>query len=335
MKTLKSFILLTVVSIGLIWLTATAWEAYRFWTSPISTTQKQAPVVVEIAEKQSVQSWINQLAKQGLMPHPKWFAWLMRYEGLDKSLRVGEYRIDPRWTPSELIEHLKNDPPVQYHYTLIPGTTFKEMWQAVRTLPNLVKTHDLTPERLKEALAIKTSLEGQFLPETYAYQKWGDSDVKLFRRMHQAMRKTLQEAWESRDKTIPLKTPYQALILASIVEKETGVAAERPMIAGVFMNRLRKKMRLQSDPTVIYGMGEAYDGNIRKRDLREKTVYNTYRINGLPPTPICMPSKASIEAVCHPAKTSALYFVGTGAGKHVFSDTLKAHNRAVRRYQLK
>ncbi len=338
-RPLLSFIKISLVSLFVIWLSVTLWEVYRFATSPISTTPDVKPKIIEVTTSQTAKALAYDLAKKGLMPHPDWLSYWMRLKGMDSKLRTGEYRVEPQWTVSELIEHLLQDPPVQHQVTVVPGTTFKALWQKVRQLPNLHHEPDLTPEKLVAQLkligkssAIET-LEGQFLPETYAYVKWGDSDLRLLKRMHHGMQQFLAQQWPQREKGLPLKTPYQALILASIVEKETGKAPERPLIAGVFINRLKKRMRLQSDPTVIYGMGDRYDGNIRKKDLRTKTPYNTYRISGLPPTPICLPSKEAILAVLHPAKTKALYFVGKGNGEHQFSNTLKQHNRAVYLYQ--
>ena len=340
-RPIGSFIKLSLFSLLFIWLVVTAWEVYRFLTSPIGTHAKVQPTVIEISPNQTPKGLAAELAKKGLMPHPDWLVYWMRWQGLDRKLRFGEYRVNPQWTVSELMTHLLQDAPVQYEFTLVPGMTFKTLWQKIRQLPKLQHVPDLTPEKLAAQLKLignpKVSgaarLEGQFLPETYAYVKWGDSDLQLLKRMHQAMQQFLMQQWSQSAPNLPLKTPYEALILASIVEKETGKASERPLIAGVFINRLKKRMRLQSDPTVIYGMGDAYDGNIRKKDLRTKTAYNTYRMRGLPPTPICMPSKAAMLAVLHPAKTQALYFVGKGNGEHQFSNTLKQHNRAVYRYQ--
>ena len=176
--------------------------------------------------------------------------------------------------------------------------------------------------------------EGRFLPETYQFPR-GSTDLEFLRRAYLGMEQALAEAWERRAKDLPLDSPYEALILASIVEKETGLASERARIAGVFVRRLKRGMRLQTDPTVIYGLGEGFDGNLRRKDLRTDTAYNTYTRQGLPPTPICLPGLDAIEAVLHPDEGNSLYFVARGDGSHEFSDTLKAHNRAVRKYQLK
>ena len=221
-----------------------------------------------------------------------------------------------------------------YKITLVEGETYSqwldrfnkaEHWQRLPTEAELLKSWAVPHSRL----------DGLLLPETYHYAL-SDSVETILKRAYQAMTQTLESQWAKRQEKLPFKTPYEALILASIVEKESGVAHERPVIASVFINRLRKGMRLQTDPTVIYGMGDRYDGNIRRRDLRESTPYNTYIINGLPPTPIAMPSLESIHAVMHPADTAYLYFVATGRnGEHYFSKSLKEHNRAVRKYILK
>jgi len=340
-RPLLSFIKISVFSLFVIWLTVTLWEGYRFVTSPIGTSPQAKAVVIEIQPNQPAKALAYQLAEKGLMAHPEWLSLWMRFKGLDSQLRVGEYLVEPHWTLEQLFDHLLKGQPVQYAFTVVPGITFKQLWQQVQQLPNLQQDANFTPEKLAELLKLPIedsrtvwqTLEGQFLPETYAYVKWGDSAEKLFLRMHRALRQFLQQQWPNRQANLPLKTPEQALILASIVEKETGQAAERPLIAGVFVNRLNRRMRLQSDPTVIYGMGDQYDGNIRKKDLRTRTAYNTYRISGLPPTPICLASKAAILAVLHPSQTEALYFVGKGNGAHQFSNTLKEHNRAVYRYQ--
>jgi UPF0755 protein len=190
-----------------------------------------------------------------------------------------------------------------------------------------------TEAQLRATFALDHPLEGWFFPDTYRFTP-GSSDVDVLKRAHGAMKRRLAEAWAARDPDLPLRTPYEALILASIVEKETGQASERPIIASVFVNRLRSGMRLQTDPTVIYGMGESFDGNIRKRDLTADTPWNTYTRDGLPPTPIAMPGMGSLRAVMKPADTKFLYFVGKGDGTHEFSRSLEEHNRAVARYQL-
>jgi UPF0755 protein len=218
----------------------------------------------------------------------------------------------------------------------IEGTTLRQWLAQLAQEPKLRRT---LPAR--DDAAVRTLLglgeqssEGWLFPDTYRFAP-GISESELLKRAHAAMKRRLDAAWEAREPGLPLKTPYEALILASIVEKETGAAAERPLVASVFVNRIRKGMRLQTDPTVIYGIGERFDGNIRKRDLTTDTPWNTYTRDGLPPTPIAMPGAASLQAVSRPAASEFLYFVGKGDGTHQFSRTLEEHNRAVAKYQLK
>ncbi len=220
--------------------------------------------------------------------------------------------------------------------TIIEGSTFKELREQLNKDSTL--HHDSASmsdeEILKRIGATETVAEGLFFPDTYNYVK-GSSDLKVLRRSYQLMQRHLQDNWKKRDPDLPFETPYQALILASIVEKETGQPGDRPMIASVFINRLRKPMRLQTDPTVIYGMGDKFDGNLRKRDLSHDTPYNTYTRDGLTPTPIALPGLAALQAVLHPAPSKALYFVARGDGSSQFSSTLIEHNNAVNEYQIK
>jgi len=328
MSQLKFIIFTIALCIGLIWITVEGWALKEFLTKPISNQTES--VVIEIKRGSSTQRIAAQLYDAKMIRHPTWFVWWLKYQQKSHLLKAGEFKIDPKWTLEELVATLIEGKSVQYPVTLIAGHTVKEMLKA---LAESKLTGSVTQADLKDALGIK-HLEGQFLPETYHFTA-GETQLSILKRAHHALQKTLNDAWQTRDKSLPIDTPYEALTLASIVEKETGYAPERPTIAGVFVNRLNKGMRLQSDPTVIYGMGDAYAGDIRKKDLRTKTAYNTYRINGLPPTPIAMASKEAIEAVMHPEKTEAYYFVAKGsAGKHVFSKTLAEHNRAVRKYLL-
>jgi UPF0755 protein len=230
---------------------------------------------------------------------------------------------------------LVNGEVVQHSLTIIEGWTFQQLLQAVRSHPMLTQTlADADPQAVMEALAEPgTHPEGWFYPDTYRFPR-GTSDVEFLRRAYRVMQQRLAAEWEKRAEGLPLKSPYEALVLASLIERETAVAAERTRIAGVFVRRLRKGMRLQTDPTVIYGMGDAYEGRIRWRDLRTDTPYNTYTRHGLPPTPIAMPSGAAINAALNPADGKELYFVSRGDGSHHFSATLEEHNAAVRCYQL-
>lgn len=258
---------------------------------------------------------------------------LARLDGNAGRLRAGEYRLDPGMTPSGLLRMLASGQGIQHRVTLVEGMTLEDVRDKLAQHPALVQDgFALRADALMRALGDPGGIaEGNFMPETYVFSR-GDSDLDVLQRAHEAMQETLAQLWAERDPGLPLQTPQQALILASIVEKETGVAAERAKIAGVFMNRLRKGMKLQTDPTVIYGLGAAFDGDLRRRDLERDTPWNTYTRTGLPPTPIALPSKEALRAVMHPSITTALYFVADGRGGHVFSETLDAHNRAVRRY---
>ena len=251
-------------------------------------------------------------------------------------LHAGEYALTAGMTPRDLLLNMAAGKVLQRNFTIVDGWNFRELRQALAKADKLRQDGaSLDDAALMAKIgAPGETPEGRFLPETYAYVK-GDSDLDILRRAHAAMAKLLDAAWARRDKDLPLASPYEALILASIVEKETGRADERARIAGVFVRRLQNHMLLQTDPTVIYGMGEAYAGNIHKSDLTTDTPYNTYTRTGLPPTPIAMPGKPAIEAALHPAPGAELYFVSRGDGSHVFSSTLDEYNRNVACYQLK
>ena len=251
-------------------------------------------------------------------------------------LHAGEYLLRAGMTPRDLIGDMANGKVMQRNFTIVDGWSFADLRRALASTDTL--SHDtagLDNDTLMKRLGNDGEHpEGRFLPETYAYVK-GDTDSSILKRAHAAMAKTLDAAWASRAPDLPLATSYEALILASIVEKETGRAEERPRIAGVFIRRLQLRMLLQTDPSVIYGMGDSYAGNIHKSDLTTDTPYNTYTRVGLPPTPIAMPGRAAIQAALHPVEGKDLYFVAKGDGSHVFSANLDDHNRAVACYQLK
>lgn len=278
---------------------------------------------------------IQQLDKDQLLPSGFLAKAYLRFNA-PKNLQIGTYLFKQPLSLVQLLRQLsKGEGLVMTKITVIEGTTFKQLRQQIEKNPDINQT--LIGKSDTEVLKIlglpAQHPEGLFAPDTYIFAL-DEKDVKVLKRLYQQQEKILAKAWQARAENLPYKTPYDALIMASIVEKETGAAAERPLIAGVFINRLRIGMRLQTDPTVIYGMGDGYNGNIRKSDLLAYTPYNTYKINGLPPTPIALPSKAAIEAALQPAKTQALYFVakGDGSGEHMFSDTLTAHNQAVAAY---
>jgi UPF0755 protein len=260
---------------------------------------------------------------------------LARQLGVAGKLQVGEYALDPGTTPRQLLLRMREGKVISHRFTIVEGWSLRELRAALaRAQPLGHETAQLDDAALMEALG-RPGLhpEGRFLPETYVYTR-GDSDLDVLARARAAMDKALDAAWESRVPDLPLRSKEEALALASIVEKETGVAEERPQIAGVFVRRLKLGMKLQTDPTVIYGMGERYAGNIRRADLLADTPYNTYTRAGLPPTPIAMPGVAALQAATHPAPGDALYFVavGDGSGRHVFTRSLAEHQAAVRAY---
>ena len=252
------------------------------------------------------------------------------------SVKAGTYELTVGMTLKEALTHFVSGDEYHFSITFVEGSTYKEWMATLQSAPHLKQVATTMNEaEVAQHLDIPHSkLEGLFLAETYYYTA-GMSDIKLLEIAHKKLKKILDKEWEEKETGLPLKSPYEALILASIIEKETAIPSERPVVSSVFINRLNKKMRLQTDPTVIYGMGDKYDGNIRKKDLRTPTPYNTYTINGLPPTPIAMVGKEAIEAALEPKKTKFLYFVASGEGGHVFSKTLREHNRAVRAYLKK
>lgn len=263
--------------------------------------------------------------------------WQLLARKLDAAgkLKVGEYDLTGPLTVSELLLRMRDGKVVQHRLTIVEGWNFRQLRSALaRATPLEQDAAELDDAALMAALGFAGEHpEGRFLPETYVYQR-GDSDLDVLKRAHAAMEQALQQAWQGRAEGLPLNSPYELLTLASIIEKETGLAAERPQIAGVFARRLKMGMRLQTDPTVIYGIGSAYDGNIRKSHLTTDTPYNTYTRAGLTPTPIAMPGRAALQATAHPADGDALYFVaiGDGSGGHVFSATYTGHQKAVADY---
>ena len=278
----------------------------------------------------------RQLGTQGLFPEGESLWILARLLGRTPTLQAGTYRLEAPLTPLELLDKLARGEVVLAEVRFTEGTTFRQWISLLARQPQLKPTlGGRTAADVARLLNVgQDSPEGWLFPDTYRYAP-GVSDLELLRLAYQRMRKRLDEAWQARSPEVPLATPYEALIMASIIEKETGAAEERPLIASVFYNRIAKGMRLQTDPTVIYGLGEKYDGNIHKRDLTTDTPWNTYTRDGLPPTPIAMPGGASITAAVQPAKSDYFYFVGKGDGTHQFSRTLEEHNRAVARYQLR
>jgi UPF0755 protein len=291
---------------------------------------------LQIPAGASVRSIADQLVAAGVLTEPYSFLLTVKLTGSGSQLQAGDYALNTPLQVLSLLDILKHGTFDQFKLQLIEGKTFADFRQKLAQMPGI--RHDTVMLSDSELMALISGQamhpEGWFFPDTY-FLDAQSSDIDLYKRAYQKMVQHLSAAWESRQPGLPYQSLYEALIMASIVEKETGVEEERPQIAGVFINRLRKGMRLQTDPTVIYGMGTRYQGNITKKDLLTDTPYNTYTRTGLPPTPIALPGLASIQAALHPAKTNALYFVANGQGRHVFTSTLEAHNQAVRAYQLK
>ena len=276
----------------------------------------------------------RQLANDGVLAEPESLWIVARLLGRGQAIKAGTYRLERATTPLELIDKMERGDVVLDEILFVEGSTLRQWLAQLAAQPKIRQTLAGKSEMdLRGMLGEIDPLEGWFFPDTYRYAP-GTTDLDILKRAHAAMKKKLDEAWAARDPGIVLATPYEALTMASIVEKETGQGVERPIIASVFENRLRRGMRLQTDPTVIYGLGERYDGAIHKRDLLEDTPWNTYTRDGLPPTPIAMPGAASIRAVLHPAATPYLYFVARGDGTHEFTASLEEHNRAVAKYQL-
>ncbi len=310
-------------------LAASGYYVTRTHTPPV------LPFDFSLQSGSSLKIFANQMRQAGVIDDAQVFVLLVRSMGLSGKIKYGDYQLTKPVSMYELMEIVSKGQVVHSNLTIIEGWTFKQFREALNANPKL--RHDslsLSDAEIMQRIgAAEKHPEGLFFPDTYNFPA-GSSDIALIKRAYQNMQQHLQEAWQARDKNLPLETPYQALILASIIEKETGKASERTMIASVFVNRLRIGMKLQTDPTVIYGIGDQFDGNIRKRDLLKDTTYNTYTRYGLTPTPIALPGKESIYAALHPATSSAFYFVARGDGSSQFSDSLKDHNKAVGRYQL-
>jgi UPF0755 protein len=331
-------VLLNVVAIGV--LGALGVGAYLYWgyrhfaDAPLAGLVAKAQIDVPIGLP--LPGIVALMQMQGLDPGlPLYWRVLARQLEVAGKLHAGEYALEPGLTPRALLKKMAAGEVIQHHFTIVEGWTLAQLRAALADDAGLLHTLAAIDDAqlMRRLGAAEVAPEGQFLPETYSYVK-GMSDVDLLRRAFDAMRKSLDKLWSERTPDTPLTSAYQALILASIVEKETGRAEERPQIARVFLSRLKLGMKLQTDPTVIYGLGASYDGNLHRRDLDTDTPFNTYTRSGLPPTPIALPGKAALDAVIHPAATEALYFVARGDGGHEFSATLEAHNRAVAKYQL-
>lgn len=320
-----------VVIMFLALLAAAGWLA---WYAATPVVPERLPVEFSIEQGTHLRKASVEFAAQGLIRHPAAFVLLGRLLGQAGKIKAGSYVLEEPLSPYRLLNKVTLGETALAKLTVIEGWTFRQMRAAVDAHPRI--RHDsagMDEAELLERIGVaEAHPEGLFFPDTY-YFDVGTSDLDIYRRAYHTLAGKLEAAWNGRAPGLPYETPYQALIMASIVEKETGAPDERPLIAAVFINRMRIGMRLQTDPTVIYGLGERFDGNLRKADLLADTPYNTYTRSGLPPTPIALAGGAAIEAALHPEQSRALYFVAKGGGRHQFSETLEAHNRAVNRFQ--
>jgi UPF0755 protein len=317
-------------------LAALAAGAYAAWYVSAPLSIASLPVEVEIPRGAAFRGAMDALESAGIKVRRVEFETLARALRKERGIKAGSYEIVEPLTPTELLEKLTRGDVTQAEVRLIEGWTFSQFRAALDASPDL--RHDTAgledTQILARLQAPEAHAEGLFMPDTYLFGK-GSSDLAVLRRAYRAMQRHLKAEWDARSPNIPYQSPYEALIMASIIEKETGKAEERDLIGGVLVNRLRIGMRLQVDPTIIYGLGNTFDGNLKKNHLLEDGPYNTYTRAGLPPTPIAMPGLASLRAAVRPGKTEALYYVSRGDGSSQFSRTLDEHNRAVARYQLR
>ncbi len=333
MKAIKRiiyFLLLGAVAVSLF----LGYRFKQFQTQPIHMSAASAHFTIDSGS--NIRQVAQLLADRGYIRDPLMFIALARLNHDDTRIKAGEYMLKQNQSPQDLLKLFRQGNSVLYSFTIIEGWTFHELLKAMQA--NTVLQHSIGQQTDAQIMAQISSAdehpEGRFYPDTYRFPR-GTSDIDFLKRAYKTMKIKLHQEWRKRAPGLPLKTPYQALILASIIEKETAVGYERPLIAAAFIVRLKRNMRLQTDPTIIYGLGASFDGNIRYTDLRKDTPYNTYLHRGLPPTPIALPGIYSIHAALHPADSDAIYFVAKGDGTHHFSRTLKEHNAAVSKYQLK
>ncbi len=323
--------------IVLVCLAILAWLAFdgnRSLSQPLAL-EKQ--ITLDVPSGANLRSLSRKLAADGVLERSEYLYFYARYKKIAHRIKAGEYQLDPGLSGYGLLDLLVQGKAVQYRVTLVEGWNMRQVRDALLQSKKLNDDlSELDDAQLLVTLDLQQTYalpEGLFMPDTYQYTA-GDTAVSILARAQLAMANYLEKSWQDRDKKSPLKSPYEALVLASIVEKETGVASERATISGVFSRRLIKGMRLQTDPTVIYGIGPDFDGDIRRKDLTTDTPYNTYTRHGLPPTPIALAGREAVDAALHPESGSSLYFVSKGDGSHQFSDNLQQHEAAVRKYQL-
>ena len=317
-------------------LLAAAGAGWMAWFAHQPLALRESPLEFTIHPRATLTRAAGDIVQSGVKMSPWQFTTLARVLGRDKTVKAGTYRVEAGITPLGLLDKVARGEVVQAEIALAEGWTFRQMREALDAHPHLRhETRGLPDAEIMRRLgAPDVPAEGRFFPDTYRFAR-GAADLEILRTAYRTMQRHLEAAWSSRKDDLPLGDPEEALILASIVEKETGRSVDRTAVAAVFLNRLRAGMKLQADPTVIYGMGDKFDGNLRRKDLEADTPYNTYTRTGLPPTPIASPGLASLQAIVNPAESDALYFVSRGDGSSQFSRTLDEHNRAVTKYQLR
>ncbi|MDR2220479.1 MAG: endolytic transglycosylase MltG [Methylobacillus sp.] len=332
MKTVFRLLKIVFALLLLLAVTAAGWGFY-FAQQPVKLSSARYELVLK--QGSSLSGIARQMTNEGVLSEPWTFIALVRAQGRAGDIKAGNYELREGMTHYDLFLLITDGITTQRSITFIEGWTFRQVREALNRSTDVQHASMAMTDQeiLRQIGSTETVAEGLFFPDSYHFDS-GMSDLDILKRAHETMQRKLAKAWENRDAGLPYRSSYEALIMASIVEKETGLASERPLIASVFLNRIKLGMRLQTDPTVIYGLGEHFDGNLRKRDLTQDTPYNTYTRDGLPPTPIAMPGMAAIDAALRPAQSKMLYFVGKGDGSHAFSANLDDHNRAVRRYQL-
>ncbi len=324
-------LLLIFASMLLVLLLASVWvwkEYQQFLQQPLTVPEQG--LNIDIPRGSSYAAMVNKLIATGVSE--KRWPWRILSRVQSQHIQAGEYQLLPGLTPQDWLQQLTSGKVINHSFTIVEGWRLSDLIIALRADTRLQQQlPENATDKLPDLLGLdETNLEGWFLPETYSFIR-GDSNLDILRQAHTAMQVVLEQHWQAKQSGLPLDSSYEMLILASIVEKETAVAAEREQVAGVFIRRLQQGMRLQTDPTVIYGIGASFDGDIRRKDLRTDTPYNTYTRHGLPPTPIALPGAASIQAVAQPAAGNSLYFVADGSGGHKFSDTYAEHNKAVQK----
>lgn len=309
-------------------------ELRKRWDAPLDIPAKG--MVLTIEQGDSLRTVVDQLHRSGVLPIPDLVVLYGRWTGADQKIKRGEYQLPAGLNAESLLALLQKGDVIRYQVTLPEGITLGAAIDILSEQPELeIELEGVADARIAKMVEPYVNPEGLVFPDSYQFVR-GDSDWSILQRAHATMTEVLREEWDGRAKDLPYDTPYEALIMASIIERETGLPQERGQIAGVFVRRLQRGMLLQTDPTVIYGLGDAFDGNLTRKHLSEDSnTYNTYRHAGLPPTPIALPGRAAIHAALHPEPGTALFFVARGDGGHVFSDTLSQHNRAVREYQLR